>query len=82
MGVSAGQLYSNTSYPNGYNFNLRPWVTGHTYQNYGYDPLTRQMVFGFLDGRTTLTRTIHFWAIDRTEAEARRHDLQQLLLTP
>ena len=39
-----GQLYSNTSYPNGFNFNLRPWMTGHTYQNYDYDPPTRTMI--------------------------------------
>src|SRR5204862_3371623 len=24
-----GQLYSNTEYPEGVNFNRRPWVTGH-----------------------------------------------------
>ena len=40
-----GQLYSNTSYPSGFNFNLRPWITGHTYQNYGYDPLLKKMLF-------------------------------------
>lgn len=40
-----GQTYSNTSYPAGFNFNLRPWVTGHTYQSYGVDPFTRLMVF-------------------------------------
>jgi hypothetical protein len=40
-----GQLYTNTEYPNGFNFNLRPWVAGHTYQNYGYDPLARKMLF-------------------------------------
>lgn len=39
-----GQLYSNTSYPNGFNFNLRPWMTGHTYQNYAYDPPSKKMV--------------------------------------
>jgi len=39
-----GQLYSNTSYPNGFNFNLRPWMTGHTYQNYAFDPPSRKMV--------------------------------------
>jgi hypothetical protein len=39
-----GQLYSNTSYPNGFNFNLRPWMTGHTYQNYAYDPPSKTMV--------------------------------------
>lgn len=40
-----GQLYANTRYPDGYNFNLRPWVTGHTYQNYGYDPVLKKMLF-------------------------------------
>ena len=40
-----GQLYANTSYPDGYNFNRRPWITGHTYQNYGYDALARRMIF-------------------------------------
>jgi hypothetical protein len=40
-----GQLYSNTSYPNGFNFNMRPWITGHTYQNYGYDPALKKMLF-------------------------------------
>ena len=39
-----GQLYSNTSYPNGFNFNGRPWMTGHTYQNYDYDPPSKLMV--------------------------------------
>lgn len=39
-----GQLYSNTSYPNGFNYNRRPWITGHTYQNYQYDPLSKLMV--------------------------------------
>ncbi len=40
-----GQLYSNTEYPEGFNFNRRPWVTGHTYQNYGYDPVFKKMLF-------------------------------------
>ena len=39
-----GQLYSNTSYPNGFNFNRRPWMTGHTYQNYAYDPPSKKMI--------------------------------------
>ncbi len=39
-----GQVYSNTSYPDGFNYNLRPWMTGHTYQNYAYDPPSRLMV--------------------------------------
>jgi len=40
-----GQLYNNTEYPDGWNFNHRPWITGHTYQNYGYDPLLKKMLF-------------------------------------
>jgi hypothetical protein len=40
-----GQLYSNTSYPEGFNFNRRPWVTGHTYKNYGYDTVSKKMYF-------------------------------------
>jgi hypothetical protein len=33
-----GQLYTNTNYPRGVSFNRRPWITGHTYQNYGMRP--------------------------------------------
>ena len=40
-----GQLYSNTSYPEGFNINRRPWVTGHTYQNYNYDTVSKKMYF-------------------------------------
>lgn len=40
-----GQLYSNTEYPDGWNFNRRPWITGHTYQSYGYDPNLKKMLF-------------------------------------
>lgn len=40
-----GQLYSNTSYPEGVSFNRRPWITGHTYQSYGYDLLAKKMIF-------------------------------------
>ena len=40
-----GQLYSNTSYPEGLNFNQRPWITGHSYQSYGFDPGWGKMVF-------------------------------------
>ena len=40
-----GQLYTNTEYPEGFNFNRRPWVTGHTYQNYGYDSFSKRMLF-------------------------------------
>jgi hypothetical protein len=40
-----GQCYSNTSYPTGFNFNRRPWVSGHTYKAFEYDPAARLMVF-------------------------------------
>jgi hypothetical protein len=40
-----GQTYTNTSYPEGFNLNQRPWVTGHTYQNYGYESAARKMLF-------------------------------------
>lgn len=40
-----GQLYDNTQYPGGFNFNHRPWVSGHTYQNYGIDPILKKMIF-------------------------------------
>ena len=38
-----GQTYSNESYPEGFNLNRRPWVTGHTYQSYNYDPGSKRM---------------------------------------
>lgn len=40
-----GQTYDNTEFPSGPNFNGRPWVTGHTYQNYGYDTNLKKMLF-------------------------------------
>ncbi len=40
-----GQCYSNTSYPSGFNLNRRPWVSGHTYKCFGYDPVAQLMVF-------------------------------------
>lgn len=40
-----GQLYANTDYPQGVSFNRRAWITGHTYQNYGYEPTLRKMIF-------------------------------------
>ena len=40
-----GQCYVNTAYPGGVDFNLRPWVTGHTYKSYAYDAVSRRMVF-------------------------------------
>jgi hypothetical protein len=40
-----GQLYTNTEYPAGVSFNRRVWITGHTYQNYGYDQTQHAMYF-------------------------------------
>jgi hypothetical protein len=40
-----GQLYTNTEYPEGVNFNRRPWVTGHTYQSYAYDAAAKKLLF-------------------------------------
>jgi hypothetical protein len=40
-----GSLQANTLYPVGRNFNLRPWMVGHTYRSYGYDPVLKKMVF-------------------------------------
>ena len=56
-----GQLYSNTSYPRGYNFNMRPWVTGHTYQNYAYDLLSKKLLF------TGETKHCYFYDPDRED---------------
>ncbi len=56
-----GQLYSNTSYPNGWNFNRRPWVTGHTYQNYEFDPPSGMMV--------KAGRPNHFYVYDPDRAD-------------
>jgi hypothetical protein len=39
-----GLTYSNSSYPGGYNFNLRPWMTGHTYKGYAYSPELKRLV--------------------------------------
>jgi hypothetical protein len=40
-----GQLYTNTEYPEGVNFNRRPWPTGHTYQSYAYDAAAKKLIF-------------------------------------
>jgi hypothetical protein len=53
-----GQLYSNTEYPEGVNFNRRPWVSAHTYQSYGYDARFGKM---FFVGRRAHT---HVWDPD------------------
>lgn len=41
-----GQLYTNTEYPRGVSFNGQAWITGHTYQSYGYDPTTGMLFVG------------------------------------
>lgn len=56
-----GQLYDNTEYPEGFNFNRRPWVTGHTYQNYAYDVVSQLMLF---TGRKS-----HVYAYDPSVAD-------------
>lgn len=56
-----GQTFSNTEYPNGFNFNARPWITGHTYQSYGYDPVAKKMLF---TGRKN-----HFYIYDPDRAD-------------
>lgn len=40
-----GQLYTNTAYPDGFNCNRRPWITGHTYQSYVYDEQSQKLLF-------------------------------------
>lgn len=40
-----GQCYTNTVYPEGFNVNRRPWISGHTYKSYDYDPASKRMVF-------------------------------------
>jgi sialidase-1 len=60
-----GQLYTNTEYPDGFNFNRRPWVTGHTYQNYGYDPVAKLMLF------TGRERHTYYYDPDRADWTAR-----------
>ncbi len=47
-----GQTYSNTSFPEGFNLNRRPWITGHTYQSYNYDPGSRKL---YLNARVNNT---------------------------
>ena len=60
-----GQTYSNTEYPEGVNFNRRPWVTGHTYQSYAYDAALKKMIFV---GRR---EDMHVWDPDVADWTAR-----------
>ena len=68
-----GQLYANTRYPNGFNFNGRPWITGHTYQNYGYDRNLRKMLFS---GRPEYT---YIYDIDRGDWDGRIRKPQSMI---
>ncbi len=37
-------VYSNDGTPGQYSFAGRPWMTGHTYSSYAYDPVLKRMV--------------------------------------
>ncbi|MGA2500758.1 MAG: kelch repeat-containing protein [Tepidisphaeraceae bacterium] len=63
-----GQLYSNTSYPEGRNFNGRPWITGHSYQSYAFDPLSHKLIFA---GRRTYSYIYDLDAADWTDRYAK-----------
>ncbi|MFI5379349.1 MAG: kelch repeat-containing protein [Tepidisphaerales bacterium] len=63
-----GQLYSNTSYPEGRNFNGRPWITGHSYQSYALDPLGRKLIF---TGRRTYSYIYDIDAADWTDRHSK-----------
>ncbi len=39
-----GFVYGNDGTPGQYSFAGRPWMTGHTYSSYGYDPVLKRMV--------------------------------------
>ena len=45
-------VYSNDGTPGQWSFKHRPWMTGHTYKSYGYDPVMKRMLFA---GRGQLT---------------------------
>ncbi len=70
-----GQLYSNTSYPEGFNFNRRPWVTGHTYQSYAYELESRRMLFVGQRAHTYLyDPTIGDWVARAAKPEGMSYD--------
>lgn len=39
-----GYVYSNDGTPGQHSFSGRPWMTGHTYSSYAYDPVLKRMV--------------------------------------
>src|SRR5262249_39468448 len=44
--------YTNDQTPGQWSFKRRPWMTGHTYRSYGYDPVLKKMLFAGKGDRT------------------------------
>ena len=44
--------YTNDQTPGQWSFKRRPWMTGHTYRGYGYDPVLKKMLFASKGDRT------------------------------
>jgi hypothetical protein len=44
--------YTNDQTPGQWSFQRRPWMTGHTYRSYSYDPVLKKMVFAGKGDRT------------------------------
>ncbi|HKB37476.1 MAG TPA: kelch repeat-containing protein [Gemmataceae bacterium] len=46
--------YTNDQTPGQWSFQRRPWMTGHTYRSYAYDPVLKKMLFAGKGERTYL----------------------------
>jgi hypothetical protein len=46
--------YTNDQTPGQWSFQRRPWMTGHTYRSYAYDPVLKKMLFSGKGDRTYL----------------------------
>jgi hypothetical protein len=46
--------YTNDQTPGQWSFQRRPWMTGHTYRGYAYDPVLKRMLFAGKGDRTYL----------------------------
>jgi hypothetical protein len=46
--------YTNDQTPGQWSFQRRPWMTGHTYRGYAYDPMLKRMLFSGKGERTYL----------------------------
>jgi hypothetical protein len=44
--------YTNDQVPGQWSFQRRPWMTGHTYRGYAYDPVLKKMLFSGKGERT------------------------------